>query len=55
MNISSLEELNQKLLESFTQYPKMIIQKQIVGKEFRVLVCRKSIILAFFRHPPRIV
>lgn len=55
MNITSLEELDQKLQESFKTYSRMIIQKQICGKEFRVLVCRKSIILAFFRHPPFIV
>lgn len=55
MNITSLEELDLKLQESFKTYSRMIIQKQIFGKEFRVLICKKSIILAFFRHPPVIV
>ncbi len=52
MNINNKLELEQKLHQSFRAYPRLIIQRQITGKEFRVLVCKKSIILALFRHPP---
>lgn len=43
-----------KLQESFSTYDRMIVQQQIVGKEFRVLVCKGSILLAYYRHPPTV-
>lgn len=55
MNISSFNELSNKLLNSFEKYTTMIIQEQIEWNEYRVLVCGNEIIVAFNRIPPIIV
>ncbi len=55
MNILNLIELKEKLKQSFQNYNKMIIQKQIKWNEFRILLVRWKIIRAYYRIPPSII
>lgn len=55
MNITGYEELLLKLKKSFEIYENMIVQEQIIGDEFRVLVVRGEVIVVINRIPPCIV
>lgn len=55
MNISSIKELKTKLKISFEKYNKMIIQKQIIWEEIRVLVIKWEVIVALNRRPPFVI
>lgn len=50
-NISNIKELEEKLKDSFIEYNKMIIQKQINWDEVRILVVKWEVILAKKRIP----
>ena len=55
MNISSYDELFEKLSESYKVYDNIIIQEQISGDEVRVIVMQDEVITAFIRRPPYVV
>lgn len=55
MNILNISELKSKLEESFKVYNKMIIQKQIEWKEYRIIFFKWKIIRAYSRIPPYII
>lgn len=55
MNITSIPELQKKLWSSFSLYPKMIIQEQIMWDECRVLVVLGEVIVAYNRIPPFVI
>lgn len=55
MNITSIEELQLKLLSSFEDYPKMVIQEQVSGNECRVLVVLGEVMVALHRIPPYVI
>lgn len=55
MNIVSNEELYTKLDSSFAEYGNMIIQRQISGDEFRVMVFDDTILIAYKRVPPAVI
>ena len=55
MNIKNFEELKEKLENSFEIYKNMIIQEQIIWKEFRVLVLKWEVILVLNRIPPYVI
>lgn len=54
MNITSIEELKEKLEISFNTYEKMIVQKQIKGEEYRLLVLMWKVIVAMNLIPASI-
>ncbi len=55
MNIINVPELQKKLEISFSTYPKMIIQEQVVWDECRVLVVLGEVIVAYNRVPPSVI
>lgn len=55
MNITGYEELLLKLKKSFEIYENMIVQEQIIGDEFRVLVVRGEVVVVINRIPPCII
>lgn len=55
MNIRDYSDLHAKLAASFETYTGMIIQEQIEGREYRVLVMHDEVILAYNRIPPVVV
>lgn len=55
MNIVSFDELTQKLWTSFDKYEKMIVQKQVIGDECRIVVMFGKVELAFIRTPPTVI
>lgn len=55
MNISDFGELYAKLAVSIEQYPIIIVQEQISGDEFRVLVVKDEVVVAINRIPPFVI
>lgn len=55
MNISNKMELKSKLKKSFETFHKMLIQRQIIWDEIRVLVIKWEVIAALNRRPPVII
>ncbi len=55
MNILNFDELYKKLKLSFKDYNKMIIQKQITWKEYRVVVVKWEVVIARNRVPASII
>ncbi len=55
MNILTVEELIEKLEKSFQIYKRMIIQRQIEGEEYRILVMDWEVIIALNRIPAQII
>jgi D-alanine-D-alanine ligase-like ATP-grasp enzyme len=55
MNILTFQELKEKLNTSFEKYDTMIIQEQISGDEFRILVLFSEVIICINRVPATIV
>lgn len=55
MNILNMEELKEKLILSFKKYERMIVQKQIEGSEYRLLVLMWKVILSINRIPASVL
>lgn len=55
MNILSIKELNEKLLISFEEYDRMIIQEQIQWKEIRLFIVKWQMLLAINRIPAAVI
>ncbi len=54
MNILNHEELKEKLQKSFQSYKKMIIQRQIEWKEYRIIIFNWKLLIAYNRDPASI-
>jgi len=55
MNISSYQELNEKLISSFENYNSMIVQEQIEGDEVRIVLLKDSLLAAYIRKLPFVI
>lgn len=55
VNITSIEELIQKLEKALPKYGTMIVQEQASGDESRVVVLEDEVLVAFIRVPPSVI
>lgn len=55
MNIANFQDLEAKMKYSFEKYDTMIVQEQVLGEEYRVLVMRDEVIVAINRIPPFVI